>query len=309
MPPSAVTHIDVSTDGRIEASLDESSAIHCPDASSRAAGGGAAFRRTLRQWGRPAMSCHVRLVELIVCVTVCTDDNIDVSTDGRCDVRIGGDSFRATAYGISSVRVAGGITVNISTYDHDYGATNTRLARTTDTSANAGPECSRDVSADDNSHVSTARASTSVVVHGGTNVGTHVGIYGSIHDGLHSGIHVSTHDCIHGGTYGLCSRAHVRTDASFDDRVDLSIVGTDGGIDDEIDAFRHTLGYWGRHATPYHVRHVDTYVCATARLDPNSDVSTDDRIHASRDEPSAMHCPDASSRALGGGAAFRRTFR
>ncbi len=197
------------------------------------------------------MSCHVRLVARIVCVTICADDYIDATTDGSWDVRIGSDSFRATAFDVSSGRLAGG----------------------------------------------------------GANVGTHVGIYGSTPNGLHSGIHDSTHDCIHGGIHGRGSRAHVRTDASIDDRVGLSIVGTDGGIDDEIDAVRHTHGYWDRHATPYHVRHVDTYACATARIDPNSDVSTDDRIDACLDEPSAIHCPDASPRSAGAGAVFRRTLR
>ena len=46
---------------------------------------------------------------------------------------------------------------NVSTYVHDYGAANTRPAGSADTSAHTGPECSRDVSTDDNFDASTAR--------------------------------------------------------------------------------------------------------------------------------------------------------
>ena len=89
--------IDVSTDGRIDASLDEPSAIHYPDASPRAAGGGAAFRRTFRYWGRHAMSRHVRLVDTIVCATACIDDSIDVSDHGHQDASTRDCIHRSTA--------------------------------------------------------------------------------------------------------------------------------------------------------------------------------------------------------------------
>ena len=163
------------------------------------------------------------------CVNGSSDNCIAVNTDGSSDVRIGSASFRGPAYGVINVGVAGGIIVNVSTYVHDYGATNTRPTGSTDASANVDPECSRDVSADANSHASNARASTSVVAHGsilvgrhvgthvssyvgihGTPVGTHVCIHGRIHDGYHSSVHVSTHVGIHGGIYGLGSRARPR---------------------------------------------------------------------------------------------------
>ena len=77
--------INVITDGRINASLDETPAIPCPHASPWAAGGGAAFRRTFRLWGRHAMPCHVRLGDIIICATACIDDSIDASDHGHQD--------------------------------------------------------------------------------------------------------------------------------------------------------------------------------------------------------------------------------
>ena len=49
-------------------------------------------------------------------------------------------------------------------------------------------------------------------------------------------------------------------------------------------------------------------VSTDLRIDRSLDASTDDRIDSSLHEPFALHCPAASPRADGGGAAFRRTF-
>ena len=45
------------------------------------------------------------------------------------------------------------------------------------------------------------------------------------------------------------------------------------------------------------------------RTEHSFDTSTDDPIAPSLNKPFALHCPDASPRAAGGGAVFRRTSR
>ena len=103
-------------------------------------------------------------------------------------------------------------------------------------------------------------ASTYVGIHGGIHGGTH-----GIHTGIHGGSHVGAHDAIHrlgtyGGIHGLGSRVHDSTDASIDDRADLSIVSTDAGIDGKIDATvvsvsAHAFAYNATYARVAHAGH------------------------------------------------------
>ena len=82
---ACIDSISVSTDGRIDASLDETPATPCPHAPPWAAGGGAASRRTFRLWGRHAMPCPVRFGDFIIRATACIDDCIDARDHGHQD--------------------------------------------------------------------------------------------------------------------------------------------------------------------------------------------------------------------------------
>ena len=166
-----------------------------------------------------------------------SDNCIDVNTDGSSDVRIGSASFRGPAYGVINVRVAGGIIVNVSTYVHDYGATNTRPAGSADTSAHTGPECSRDVSTDDNFGTSTARGlrcyfvgfSASGVVHGGANAQ----VIDSRGGSLYATIDGST-DARYDDSFDACTASGLTHDQTgHDGGVAVSI---DGSSDTSIDA-------------------------------------------------------------------------
>ena len=126
---------------------------------------------------------------------------------------------------------------NVSTYVHDYGAANTRPAGSADTSAHTGPECSRDVSTDDNFDASTARGlrcyfvgfRASGVAHGGANAQAIVSRGGS----LYATIDGST-DARYDDSFDACTASGLTHDQTgHDGGVAVSI---DGSSDTSIDA-------------------------------------------------------------------------
>ena len=87
---------------------------------------------------------------------------------------------------------------------------------------------------------------------------------GSTRAYAYAGTNVSVAVSTDVSTNGPGSRVHVRTDASIDDRVDLSILNTDAGSDDKIDAGidgvrTHTSAYIAVHTRVANARHAHNH--------------------------------------------------
>ena len=181
---------------------------------------------------------------------------------------------------------------NVSTYVHGYGAANTRPAGSADTSAHTGPECSRDVSTDDNFDASTARGlrcyfvgfSASGVVHGGANAQ----VIDSRGGSLHATIDGST-DARYDDSFDACTASGLTHDQTgHDGGVASSIdVSSDTSIDTSTDAKTHgsphdsTASARIKHGTTNH-RYDARPVCCHG-IDPVPPIDSIDsvRTHAS----------------------------
>ncbi|MCP4437049.1 MAG: hypothetical protein GY812_16325 [Actinomycetia bacterium] len=160
-----------------------------------------------------------------------------------------------------------------NTYAHDYGATNSRPARSSDTSDSAGPECSRDVSTNDSSSDASIG---SVSIHACPLDGD-VRAEGSTDVPVDARTDASTDDSSDTSTSSASGRPHhagtkAKVTGSSDVRPDTHPdVNSEASTDDSSDASTasvttHARAYAGTHARVAASIYANSAVCIDARI-------------------------------------------